>query len=180
MVKVVVNDKAGLVSKAGNGLVLESDVTLDGNITVNGAKMSSIVYGDESDFVEAQGNYDTAMTIPANAVILDVGYICTETIDADTSTTITFGAGLASSVSDFITPTQVNQTNSDIAAGVVQSAMSTNIPHASGTAIPTFLPAVARFATTERTLNVRITVGGANLNSAQGKTRAFVEYIVVK
>ena len=180
MVKVEVNDSKGLVSQAGSGLVLTSDVTLDGNITVNGAKMSSIVYGDESDFVVAQGNYDTALTIPANAVILDVGYICTETIDADTSTTITFSAGLAASFTDFITATQVNQTNSDIAAGVVQSAMSTNIPHSSGTAIPTFLPAVARFSTSAQTLNVRITVGGADLNSAQGKTRAFAEYIVVK
>ncbi len=180
MVKVVVNDKAGLVSKAGNGLVLESDVTLDGNITVNGAKMSSIVYGDEKDFVVAQGNYDTALSIPANAVILDVGYICTETIDSDSSTTITFSAGLASSLTDFITATQVNQTNADIAAGVVQSAMSTNIPHSSGAAIPTFLPAVARFSTSAATVNVRLTVGGADLNSAAGKTRAFVEYIVVK
>jgi hypothetical protein len=87
---------------------------------------------------------------------------------------------LASSYTDFITGTQVNQTNADIAAGIVQSSMSTNIPHTSGAAIPIFLPAVVRYATTARTLNVRFTVGGADLNSASGAIRAFIEYIIVK
>ena len=180
MVKVVVNDSKGLVSQAGSGLVLESDVTLDGNVTVNGAKMSSIVYGDIKQMVVAQGNYDTALTIPANAVILDVGFICTEQVDAASGTTVSFSAGLASSFTDFITNTQINNTNDDIAAGVVINSLSANIAHTSGNPIPAFLPAVARYATTERTLNIRVTVGGANLNSAQGQYRGFVEYIIVK
>lgn len=180
MVKVEINDTQGLVQSAGSGAVLTSNVTLDGNATVNGTGVSSMVYGDEKQFVVAQGNYDTALTIPPNAVILDVGYICTETIDSDSSTTISFSAGLASSFTDFITNTQINQTNADIAAGVVQSSLSTNIPHTSGAAIPIFLPAVVRYATTERTLNIRMAVGGADLNSAAGAIRGWVEYIVVK
>ncbi len=180
MVKVEINDTQGLVQSAGSGAVLTSNVTLDGNATINGTGVSSMVYGDIKQMVVAAGNYDTALTIPPNAVILDVGYICTETIDSDSSTTLTFSSGLASSFTDFIAATQVNQTNADIASGVVQSSLSTNIPHTSGTAIPIFLPAVARYATTERTLNVRFTVGGADLNSASGQIRAFVEYIVVK
>jgi hypothetical protein len=180
MVKVEINDTQGLVQSAGSGAVLTSNVTLDGNATVNGTGVSSMVYGDEKQMVVAQGNYDTALTIPPNAVILDVGYICTETIDSDSSTTISFSAGLASSFTDFITNTQVNQTNADIAAGIVQSSLSTNIPHTSGAAIPIFLPAVVRYATTERTLNIRMVVGGADLNSASGAIRGFVEYIIVK
>jgi|TARA_R110000824_G_scaffold170946_2_gene348404 hypothetical protein len=180
MVKVEINNTQGLVQSAGSGAVLTSDVTLDGNATVNGTGVSSMVYGDAKEMVVAQGNYDTALAVPANAVILDVGYVCTEQIDSDSSTTLTFSAGLASSYTDFITGTQVNQTNADIAAGIVQSSMSTNIPHTSGAAIPIFLPAVVRYATTARTLNVRFTVGGADLNSASGAIRAFIEYIIVK
>ena len=140
-----------------------------------------IQYSAEKEFdVVAQGNFDVSLTIPANALITDIGYVCTAQIDADSSTTLTFSAGLASSFTDVIAATQVNQTNSDIAAGVVQSAMSTNIPHASGTAIPTFLPAVARFATSERTLNIRFTVGGADLAATGGKYRGWLKYIIVK
>ncbi len=97
MVKVEINDTQGLVQSAGSGAVLTSNVTLDGNATINGTGVSSMVYGDIKQMAVAQGNYDTSLTIPANAVILDVGLICTEQVDAITGTTVSFSAGLASS-----------------------------------------------------------------------------------
>ena len=157
---------------------------LSRNLDLNGSRFTELVGAELVDYSTvktidvAQANYDVALTIPANAMITDIGYICTTEMDAASGTTIAFSAGLAASFTDVITNTQVNQTNADIDAGVVQSAMSANIPHASGTAIPTFLPAVALFATTERTLNIRIVIGGADLSVA-GAYRGFAKYVII-
>jgi hypothetical protein len=174
MPKVAITDSKGLVQSSGSGITVASDVT-----SVTGARLSSIVYSADTAVAVAQGNNDVTLTIPANAVILDIGYVCTTQIDADTGTTITFSAGLASSYTDFITPTQLNVTNNDITAGVVQSSLSANLPHATGLRIPVMLPAVARFSTAAATMNIRMTVGAVDLTTA-GAYRGFVEYIVVK
>ena len=157
---------------------------LSRNLDLNGSRFTELVgaelveYSTEKTIAVGQAGYDVTLTIPANAMITDIGYVCTTQIDAQSSGTVAFSSGLASSFTDVIASTQVNQTAADIAAGVVQSAMSSNIPHTSGTAIPTFLPAVARFATTSRTLNIRILIAGADLSNP-GAYRGFAKYVIL-
>tara|TARA_B100000686_G_scaffold347726_1_gene437053 strand:- start:304 stop:840 length:537 start_codon:yes stop_codon:yes gene_type:complete len=154
-------------------------------ITMTNSKLTGVVgvellqYSEETTVDTAQANYDVALTIPANAMITDIGYVCTTQIDVAGSGTLTFSAGLASSYTDVLTGTQINQTAADIIAGVVQSSALANLPHASGARIPVITPAVVLHSTSERTLNIRMTVGGATL-SAAGAYRGFVKYILIE
>ena len=147
--------------------------------TVTGPGIASIIYSDATVIPVAQGNTDIALSIPANAIITNVGFVCTTQLDADTGSTVTMGFGLAASVSDLIAPVQVNNTNDDIAAGVVCDVLAGNIAHASGAAFGTFLPAMSRFSTSAATVNLRCTVGGADLSTA-GAIRVFAEFVIVK
>ena len=147
--------------------------------TVTGPGIASIIYSDATTIPVAQGNTDIALSIPANAVITNVGFVCTTQVDADSSSTVTMSFGLAASLTDLITAVQINQTSADIAAGVVVDVLAGNVAHASGTAFGTFLPATSRFSTSAATVNLRCTVGGADLSTA-GAIRAFAEFVIVK
>jgi len=158
---------------------LSQNQSISGNVTVTGAGLGSIIFSDATEIPVAVGNTDIALTIPANAIITNVGFVCTTEIEAGSGTTLTAGFGLASSVSDLITPVQVNNTSADIAAGVVVDVLAGNVAHGSGTAFGTFLPAMARFSTSEATVNMRFSVGSTVLD-AVGGVRAFAEFIIVQ
>ena len=155
------------------------DQTIGGNVTVLGAGLGSIIYSDATTIPVATGNTDIALSIPANAIITNVGFVCTTQIDADSSSTVTMGFGLAASVSDLIAPVQVNATSADIAAGVVVDVLAGNIAIGSGTPFATFEPAMSRFSTSAATVNLRCTVGAADLSNP-GAIRAFAEFVIVK
>ena len=162
MPKVVVTDTKGLHQVTGTGVEGLEAIKFSSKITVGAT----------------QTNYDTAaISIPANALITDLGYICVDALDSDTGTTLTFSFGTAAGGAQLVAATQLNQTNTDIAAGVIQSLQLGNVPHASGAAIP-YKADAAYFSATARDIFMRVTVGGANMSNA-GSVTAFVKYCIV-
>ena len=128
----------------------------------------------------AQQNNDSwSIAIPANSLITDVGYVVEEAnVNADSSSTITISFGDASGEQDIVAAVQVNQTSSDLAKGISQSASAGNLPHASGAALG-FAPAAPLLYTAAGSVFMRVTVAGANLADANGKITMFVKYVDV-
>lgn len=189
MVKTVINNTVGLEQfPSTNGLVVDNAATLNGATTLNGALtvagagLEATKFSDELTIAVGQANYDTNVTLPAGALLIDLGYIVTTTIDADTGSTVTVQFGTAAATADIIASKQVNEDNTDVAAGVVQSVLAANFATA-GTPTPpntfaTFEPAVTLHSATAQTIHMRVTIGGADLAGA-GAVRMFARYAIV-
>ena len=136
-------------------------------------------YGTATALPVAQGNTDLSVSIPANALITDIGLmVSSANVNADSGTTISVRSdGAAASGQGFIAATQVNQTNSDLANGACIWVSAGNIFHASGNPIA-FAPAATLFSTSARTVYMRVAVGGADLADANGKVSLVVKYII--
>ena len=148
--------------------------------TINNAKGVELCeYSAATAIPVAQQNNDLwSVSLPANALITDVGYVVSgNNVNAASSGTITFSFGTSSGGGELVTAVQVNQTASDLANGVAQFASLGNLPHASGAAIA-FTPAAPLFGTTARTIYMRVTIGGAVLADANGKVSLVVKYII--
>lgn len=123
-----------------------------------------------------QDNDSWSIAIPANSLITDVGYVVeVANVNASSGTTISISFGDASGEQDIVAATQVNQTNSDLAVGISQSASAGNLPHASGAALG-FAPGAPLHYTTAGSVFMRVTVAGATLADANGQISMFVKY----
>lgn len=162
MPKVVVTDAKGLHQVTGTG--------------VEG--LEAIKFGTSTTLSVGQANYDAdAISIPANALITDLGYIALTALDVTTSGTLTFSFGTAAGGAELVAATQLNQTAADIAIGVTQSLQLGNLPHASGAAIP-YKAGAAYFSSSARDIHMRVTVAGANLTTAS-RVVPFVKYCIL-
>ena len=154
---------------------------LDLNLSViNNAKGVELCeYSSAVALPVAQQNNDLwSVSLPANALITDVGYMVSEDdVDAASSSTITVSFGDSEGAQDIVAAVQVNQTSSDLANGVSQSVSAGNLPHASGGALG-FAPAAPLYQSSASTIYMRVTVAGANLTDANGYLSMFVKYII--
>ena len=143
------------------------------------AGLEGIAFSDNTTIAVAQGNNDLTVKLPANAMIIDLGLVCTTVIDSAASSTVSLDFGTTAGGAELTAQVQINNTGDDIAAGVVISSLMGNIAHTSGNAVGTFKQAAPLFSTSARTITGRVVVGGANLTTA-GKARIFARYVVVE
>lgn len=142
--------------------------------------LQGIVFSSQTT-IPVTNSTTTTMEIhlPANALILDAGLVTIEAIDCDSGSKVTVSFGSESGGAQYVAATQINQTNTDVAAGTMVSVGHTNLVHASGTALPTFANAAPLYAAANRTVYANVAISGATL-SAAGSVRAFVKYTIVE
>jgi len=142
--------------------------------------LQGIVFSSQTTIPVTNSNTTTMeIHLPANSLILDVGLVTIEAIDCATSSTVTLSFGNASGGAQFVAATQINQTNTDVAAGTMISVSQENLVHASGTKLPVFAVAAPLYAAANRTVYANVAIGGAELSGA-GSVRAFVKYTIVE
>ena len=173
MVKVVVNDNKGLVQYGG-----QSGLTLDSAVTVNGAGVQAVKFSDELTIAVGQADYDTSVVLPANALIIDLGIVCTTQIDCAGASTVTVDFGTSAGGAELVVAKQINAAGTDVLAGAAQSVLLGNTATVAGTAFATIVPAQLLRNTAATTIHMRTTVGGADLTTA-GAVRMFVRYVVI-
>ena len=187
MVKTVINNTKGLEQfPSVNGTVIDNAstfngaTTLNGALTANAAGASGIVFSDAGDVNGTNAaTTDYSVTVPAGALVTDLGFICTTQMDCAAGSTITVGFGFSAGAADVITGVQVNNTGSDVAVGTAPSVLAANLATASGTGFGTFQPAIALHSATAKTYHMRITIGGQTMTDG-GAVRMFARYTVVK
>ena len=159
---------------------LKRELSLDGSTLTNPKGVELTKFSDAIAVPVAIQNNDLwSVALPANSLVTDIGYVVSgANVNADSSTTLTFSFGDATTQQDIMAATQLNQTSSDLANGISQSAALGNIPHASGAAMA-IAPAAPLFFEDAGSVFMRITVAGAVLADANGLVRMFVKYIII-
>jgi len=142
--------------------------------------LQGIVFSSETT-IPVTNSTTTTMSVhlPAKALILDVGWLTTTKIDAATSSTITLSFGTSAGGAEITAAVQINQTNTDIAAGTSVSSCQANLPHASGAAVGVFKVAAPLYDDDNRRIYGNVAVGGAEMTAA-GAGRMFVKYTIVE
>lgn len=116
MVKVVVNDRQGLVQRGGSGIEIENNqVAKPGSSVGHGLVASYGVYEISAEIdisgltftTTDNGLIRTILSVPANSRVLDASIICTETVSSNETALvdIVFTADAATASDDAITST---------------------------------------------------------------------------
>ena len=162
---------------------LSGDVTMTnaGVVTISAGAVGveRVVYSAIATVPVAQGNVDTNVTVPANGLITDMGFIITTAITATTSNTLTIDFGTSAGGADFVAAVQVNATSAGLALGTSASVLAGNKAVGSGTVFAGFVDGVKLYDTSAEVVNMRLVIGGADLTNADGRIRQFVKYIVI-
>lgn len=158
---------------------LKRELSMGGASFTNVKGVEMCVYSGATAIPTATQNNDLwSVSLPANAMITDVGFIVeSANVNAQSSGTLTVSFGDASTEQDIVAAVQVNQTASDLAKGVVMSAIAENLPHASGGKL-SFAPAAPLHSTAAASVHMRVTVAGNTLADANGKLNMFVKYYI--
>lgn len=158
---------------------LKRELALGGS-TITGNKLAPIIaMGAEFAVGPTNGaNFDTSVSIPAGAMIVDAGFVVTELLDMLGGETITVSFGSAASYTDLVTGVVVNAAGTDILAGVVVSVNGANAATVGGNPFGAFLPAQVLYSAAAQTINMRC-VNSAHTMTAAGKMKAWVSYILI-
>ena len=120
-------------------------------------------------------NLSTGTQVPAGAVITGLSVIFDNGVDVTTGGTFVVGFGTESGDVSLVASTQINNTATDIATGIVVASNHGGIPHASGASIQFAAGAVLLMAAAT-TPFIQVIVGGAVLQ-AIAEIRTVIEYI---
>jgi len=176
--EILIGDGTGFTAAA-----LSGDVTMTnaGVVTISAGAVGveRVVYSAIATVPVAQGNVDTNVTVPANGLITDMGFIITTAITATTSNTLTIDFGTSAGGADFVAAVQVNATSAGLALGTSASVLAGNKAVGSGTVFAGFVDGVKLYDTSAEVVNMRLVIGGADLTNADGRIRQFVKYIVI-
>lgn len=162
MPKVIIDDKRGLRQAGGSGIDCSS----------KGAEVC--VFSADTSVAQAAGNTDVTVSIPPNALLLDVGFIVTAELDMDGNNgNLTYSVGTSAAGQQIVA--QVI-TESDPAAAIpVGASRGIGRPGESTNAIG-FVADAAMFSSSARTLHTRLTTSADN-DDALAKVRAYAVYM---
>lgn len=164
MPKITISDKKGLVESKGSGIVINSIGVVG---TAVGATTSIISTG--------AGTADISVSIPGNALIVDVGVIVTTAVVVNSAANITCAVGVGSAGNADLSASA--NIASSVTAVPVNTAFSTSIQNEGGAllAFKTTAP-VYRTSSTD----VYFRVGNSANNVTAGEVKPFVRYTIVK
>ena len=145
---------------------------------VNGAGVQAVKFSDELTIDTPEDNYDTSVVLPANALIIDLGIVCTTQIDCAASSTVTVDFGTSAGGAELVVAKMINVAGTDVLAGAAQSVLLGNTATVGGTAFATILPAQLLRNPAATTIHMRTTIAGEALSTA-GAVRMFVRYVVI-
>ena len=154
--------------------------TISGDSNVTGGGVCGMAYSDAVTVSQATGNYDATITLPANALILDMGFKVNTAIGGTGSTgvKINIGFGTTASNYDLVVAVDVCNANSAMAAGAAMSVVAQNKGDASGAAFGGLKDAATLWASASRNIFMRTTVA-SGAQDADGEVVAYVKYAVI-
>lgn len=120
-------------------------------------------------------NLSTGTQVPAGAVITGLSVIFDNGVDVTTGGTFAVGFGTSSGDVSLVASTQINNTATDIATGIVVASNHGGIPHASGSSIG-FAAGAVLLMSAATTPFIQVIVGGAVLQ-AIANIRTVIEYL---
>jgi hypothetical protein len=184
MVRVVVNNKQGLVQKAGGGTELANDISIRGSVSGDGAAtgMEFIKYGAVQS-LNAFDDYDDELALPAGAMITDVGVqfqtIC-KTGNVGATDVLSLKVGYAAGGTDIINNLSLLIQNKTAVAGSMTSVSAGNLCEAAQPAPLTFVNAclLRDAAGAARSVHTRLLVSTTAM-ATPGTARTFVKYIII-
>lgn len=162
MPKIVITDARGLVQETGSG------------IEVNSKGVCGVAYSGATAVSATAGNTDMEISVPANALIMAVGLVCTTVLDGTSNTpNVNLTAGTAAGGQQYVASTVV------VSAGSmsVGTSISTDGATAESTNTIALVSNVRLHNTAARTVHMRV-VTSANLDTA-GEVVGFVRYAVI-
>ena len=159
----------------------DAAIAAGGALTIAAGAVATerVVYSDITTVTAPTGDVDMEVTVPANGLITDMGFIITAAIPATPSNTLTIRFGTSVGGGEFVAAVQVNATSAGLALGTSASVLARNKAVGSGTVFAGFVDGVKLYDTTEEVVHMQLVIGGANLANAAGRIRQFVKYIVI-
>jgi hypothetical protein len=180
MVKTVINNK-GVVARTGTGTKIENDLNISGATTIGGAAtvtgqgLTGCAYSAESAITGTGAtNTDLEVTIPAGAVILDVGVVFTEADVINSNANLSVTVGFSAGDNAICTATNMISANTAAALG---SAISVSGANGEGAAALAFVANAPLRVAAEDVIFFRVANSANNVTA--GKAVAFVRYMVV-
>ena len=157
-----------------------SGCTISGDSNVTGGGVCAMAYSDAGTVSQATGDYDATIALPANALILDMGFKVNTAIGGTGSTGVKINVsfGTTASGAELVTGVDVCNANSSMAAGAAMSVVAQNKGDASGAAFGGIKDAATLWASASRNIFMRTTVA-AGAQDADGEVVAYVKYAII-
>tara|TARA_R110002020_G_scaffold53908_1_gene150585 strand:+ start:32 stop:622 length:591 start_codon:yes stop_codon:yes gene_type:complete len=150
-----------------------------GPATVTGTGLETCQFTATTDIPVGTGDTSfPTLTIPAGAMITDMGFQFVTQCTLDSTSTVSVKVGSAASGSQWISAKQLSTAGENIPVGTVASvALGTKV-QSGGTALA-FVDGQFLHVTTSDTVHATATVGTADLTSG-GSGRFYVKYTILK
>jgi hypothetical protein len=178
MPKVTINDHQGLLIEPGSGLIINS------NVTINGAGVESTVYSSDIAIANAAASYEGNVTVPAHALITDMGVIFTSALDQQAAASGTVTSVLSVSAvhsGEYLAGAVIVASNQDV---IINSAISVSAQNkcagGASAALGTFVAGRRLFHSSSRPVHCRLTTSQNLEGSTTSSYRFYVKYIVIK
>ena len=172
---------SGAVNSKGTGISINNP-KLGGAINVTKKPFESVKFSDELTIANAANDFTTSVTLPAKALITDVGIVCTTQIThtAAAGGTVTVDFGTAAGGQQFVANAIIAAANETILAGRSISVLPGNKITSGGAALGDFVQAAPLFASASRAVHVQVTTTQALSGTSTGGVRMFVKYTIVE
>lgn len=166
MPKITINNSQGLVVEGGSGVSILSKGL---NCCLVGSALTLSIAGD----------YDTAFSLPAGALIVDAGIRVTDAFTTDNggSDTVNYNLGTNGSFDNIIGAAAVAADNKTIVVNTMQTVSAANKLEAGSAAIA-FTDDKTLYSATARTVTARVRVMNNPL-SANGAVQCWLVYTVI-
>ena len=180
MAKTVINNQ-GVVTRGGSGTLIQNSVNISGATTINGAAtvtgkgLNGVALSTATSLIATGAtNADLQVTIPAGAVILDIGVIFTEAVVINSAANLAVSSGTAAGGTQYCAAVNMISNNTAAAAG---SGISTSGLNGEGAAALAFAANAALRVVDEDVVFVRVANSANNITA--GEAVAFVRYMVI-
>jgi hypothetical protein len=158
---------------------LKRELDMNSATLTNTKGVELVKYSSVTTIPVAVGNTDLSVTLPANALVTDVGFLNTEVLGGGAAgATVTINAGWSAATDvDLLAATVVCDANSAAAAKTGWSAAAGNKADASGAAL-SLADGAALYRTTADTVYMRVAVGSGVIPTISAG-RLWVKYLIV-
>ena len=147
--------------------------------TITGKGIHATATSAVTDIPVAAGNTDIAVSLPAGALVRDMGFVVTSALGGGAASgTQTVSMGTSEGGAELVVAVEVCDANSTAAAGSSMSVLNSVEADASGAPFADFVDAAALYSSTARSVYMRF-AQGVGVAASKAKVVVFVDYSVV-
>mgnify|MGYP003637654505 FL=1 len=180
MAKTVINNQ-GVITRGGSGTLIQNSVNISGATTINGAAtvtgkgLNGVALSAATSLIATGAtNTDISVTIPAGAVILDIGVIFTDAVVINSAADLAVDVGTSAGGAQYAAAVNMISNNTAAAAG---SGISTSGLNGEGAVSLAFKANVPLRVVDEDIVHFRVANSANNITA--GEAVAFVRYMVI-